>query len=93
MAFRPDPLSPYGSAHDPPVRRDNPRALAGGQIMARLFYITYISVDLAHCEIVHVKSVKGIYLSKALTCMKFFLYKRKMLFFIKETDTFGYIVV
>ena len=36
--------------------------------------------------------LKGIYLSKALTCMKFFLYKQKC-FFIKETDTFGHIVV
>ena len=36
--------------------------------------------------------IKGIYLSKALTCMNFFLYKQKMLF-IKETDTFGHIVV
>ena len=38
-------------------------------------------------------SFKVVYLSKALTCMKFFLYKQKMLFFIKETDTFGHIVV
>ena len=36
--------------------------------------------------------IKGIYLSKALTCMKFFLYKQKC-FFIKGTDTFGHIVV
>ena len=36
--------------------------------------------------------LKEIYLSKALTCMKFFLYKQKLLF-IKETDTFGHIVV
>ena len=35
---------------------------------------------------------KGIYLSKALTCMKFFLYKQELLF-VKETDTFGHIVV
>ena len=37
--------------------------------------------------------IKEIYLSKALTCMKFFvyMYKQKMLF--KETDTFGHIVV
>ena len=35
---------------------------------------------------------KGIYLSKALTCMKFFWYEQKC-FFIKETDTFGHIVV
>ena len=34
------------------------------------------------------RSIKGIYLSKALTCMNFFLY-----IFIKETDTFGHIVV
>ena len=37
--------------------------------------------------------IKGIYLSKALTCMNFFLYKQKMLFFIKETETFGHTVV
>ena len=36
--------------------------------------------------------IQGIYLSKALTCMKLFLYKQKLLF-IKETDTFGHIVV
>ena len=36
--------------------------------------------------------IKGILLSKALTCMKIFLYKQKRLF-IKETDTFGHIVV
>ena len=36
--------------------------------------------------------MKGIYLSKALTCMILFLYKLKLLF-IKETDTFGHIVV
>ena len=35
---------------------------------------------------------KGIYLSKALTCMKIFLYKQELLF-VKETDTFGHIVV
>ena len=38
------------------------------------------------------KNFKGIYLSKALTCMTLFLYKQKLLF-IKETDSFGYIVV
>ena len=36
--------------------------------------------------------LKGIYLSKALTCMKIFLYKQELLF-VKETDTFGHIVV
>ena len=36
--------------------------------------------------------VKGIYLSKALTCMNFFPVITKMLF-IKGTDTFGHIVV
>ena len=36
--------------------------------------------------------LKGILLSKALTCMKSFLYKQNWLF-IKETDTFGHIVV
>ena len=38
------------------------------------------------------KIVKGIYLSKALTWMIFFLYKQKLRF-IKETDTFSHIVV
>ena len=38
--------------------------------------------------------VNGIYLSKALTCMNFFLYKQKnVVFFIKETHTFDHIVV
>ena len=37
----------------------------------------------------------GIYLSKALTCIQFFLHINKNVFFIyiKETDTFGHIVV
>ena len=39
------------------------------------------------------KNIKEIYLSKALTCMIFFLSKQKKAFFIKETDTFGHIVV
>ena len=30
---------------------------------------------------------KGIYLSKTLTCMKFFLFKQKLFFFIKETES------
>ena len=29
----------------------------------------------------------------SLTCMKFFLFKQKKCFFIKETDNFGHIVV
>ena len=37
--------------------------------------------------------LKGIYLSKALTCMKMFLYKQEYCFFVKEMDTFGHIVV
>ena len=40
----------------------------------------------------HCSPFKGIYLSKALTCMKIFLYKKELLF-VKETDTFGHIVV
>ena len=35
---------------------------------------------------------KGIYLSKALTCMNFSCINKKC-FFIKEMDTFGHIVV
>ena len=38
------------------------------------------------------EALKGIYLSKALTCINFFLYKQKMLF-IKETDTSGHVDV
>ena len=37
--------------------------------------------------------LKGIYLSKALTYMIFFVYKQKCFFFIKERDTFVHIVV
>ena len=49
----------------PPVRGDNPRALASGlsyvQVdkYGRLFYATYISVDLAHPEIYRAKVGKG----------------------------------
>ena len=35
---------------------------------------------------------RGVYLLKALTCMKFFLYKQELLF-VKDTDTLGHIVV
>ena len=45
------------------------------------------------CYINTIMGFRRIYLSKALTCMKFFLYKQKKCFFIKETDTFGHIVV
>ena len=44
------------------------------------------------CECTYLRKYKGIYLSKALTCMKYFLYKQKLLF-VKEKDTFGHIVV
>ena len=37
--------------------------------------------------------IKGVYISRALTCMKIFLYKQTLFFFIKETGTFGHIVV
>ena len=50
----------------PPIRGDNPRALArwiilrtGGQPMVYLFYITYISVDVAYHEIFRAKVGKG----------------------------------
>ena len=53
----------------PPVRGDNPRALASGKRvdyltyrlanMVYLFYTTYISVDLAHREIFRAKVGKG----------------------------------
>ena len=41
----------------------------------------------------NLQMLKGIYLSKALTCMKNFLYQQELLFFVNETDTFGHIVV
>ena len=50
----------------PPVRGDNPRALASGLSYVQadnpwynFFYTTYISVDLAHQVIFHVKVGKG----------------------------------
>ena len=49
----------------PTVRGDNPRALASGLSYVQLdkhgmtFYTTYISVVLAHHEIVHAKVGKG----------------------------------
>ena len=49
----------------PPVRGDNPRALASGlsyvQVdnMVSLFYTTYINVDLAYQVIFHAKVGKG----------------------------------
>ena len=49
----------------PHVRGDNPRALASGLSYVqvdkhgKLFYTTYISVDLAHHKIFHAKVGKG----------------------------------
>ena len=50
----------------PPVRGDNPRALASGLSYVQVdkhgitfFYTTYISVYLAHHEILRVKVGKG----------------------------------
>ena len=49
----------------PPVHGDNPRALASGISYVQVdkhditVYTTYISVDLAHHEIVHAKIGKG----------------------------------
>ena len=49
----------------PPVRGDNPRALASGLSYVQVdkygitIYATYISVDLAHYEIFHAKVGKG----------------------------------
>ena len=51
----------------PPVRGDNPRALASGLSYVQvdkygitiLFYATFISVDLAHREIFRAKVGKG----------------------------------
>ena len=55
-------------------------------------HFTFCNLYICVSYQVEIKMVKGIYLSKALTCMIFFRYKQKMLF-IKETDTFGHIVV
>ena len=50
----------------PPVRGDNPRALASGLSYVQVdkhgitfFYTTYISVDIVHHEIFHAKVGKG----------------------------------
>ena len=49
----------------PPVREDNPRALASGLSYVQvdkhgiIFYTTYISVDLAHHDILRAKVGKG----------------------------------
>ena len=56
-----------------------------------LLFFKFSRFSLIHKE-KNFQIIKGIYLSKALTCMKFFMYKQKLLF-IKETDTFGHIVV
>ena len=50
----------------PPVRGDNPRALASGLSYVQVdkhgitFYTTYISVNLAHHEIYRAKVGKGV---------------------------------
>ena len=54
-----------------------------------------ISCFLGYLTIKFVKKAivfKGKSNKKALTCKKFFLYKQKLIF-IKETNTFGHIVV
>ena len=48
----------------PPVRGNNPRALASGLSYVQvnkhgIIYTTYISVDLAHHEVFHAKVGKG----------------------------------
>ena len=51
----------------PPVRGNNTRALASGLSYAqvdkhgKIFHITYISIDLAHHEILHAKFGKAVY--------------------------------
>ena len=64
----------------PPVCGDNPLALASGLSYAQVdkhltFYITYISVDLAHHEIFRAKVGKGdltahACFKKEFTCMQ-----------------------
>ena len=59
------PLSNSYTMACPPVRGDNPRALASGLSYVHVdkhgitIYITYISVDLAHQVIVHAKVGEG----------------------------------
>ena len=53
-----------------------------------ILYTRSITTDILEWP----RLLKEIYLSKALTCMNLFLYKQKCIF-IKETDTFGHIVV
>ena len=69
----------------PPVRGDNPRALAGGLSYVQVdkhgitIYTTYISVDLAHHKIFRVKVGKGgINMCKAKSSRIYLLDKMKM---------------
>ena len=70
----------------PLVRVDNPRALASGLSYVqvdkhgKIFYTTYIIVDLAHHEIVRAKVGKGgkndtVSLFLVLYIMSFYIYK------------------
>ena len=62
--------------------RKSSSKLSGKTLVKYVKYIIFLSL------------IKEIYLSKALTCMKCFLYKQKcFFFFIKEADTFGHIAV
>ena len=66
----------------PPVRGDNPRALASGLSYVQVdkhgitIYTTYISVDLAHHEIYHAKVGKGGI--KCVSLIRLFLYTMMM---------------
>ena len=50
----------------PPVRGDNPRALALTYVQVDKLYTTYISVDLAHHEIFRAKIGKGVIILRNL---------------------------
>ena len=64
-----------------------------GELKRILLFAFAISAYARQVLAKHIfQSIKGIYLSKALTCMKFFLYKQKKKI-IKEMDTYGHIVV
>ena len=58
---------------------------------ALLYSICYQMIENSTALNVSIRKFKGIYLSKALSCVKFFLYKQKLLFY-QGHDIFGHIV-
>ena len=65
VAFQKGPICNSYTMGCPPVRRDNPRALASGLSYVQMdkhgitIYTTFISVELAHQVIVYAKVGKG----------------------------------